>query len=149
MQHYYHKFANHFSTLGYTVYTFDYSGIGKSNKSISNLRKNTFNLKAWGDNDQSSIVAYAKSQNPNHKIIIITHSVGGQILAFNKKLSQVDSIITVASQSGYWKYWQGYGRFRMFAFWYILIPTLTPIFGYFPAKKIKLFENLPKEMTPS
>lgn len=34
----------------------------------------------------------------------------------------------------------------MFAFWYVLIPSLTPLFGYFPAKKIKLFENLPKHM---
>jgi predicted alpha/beta hydrolase len=34
----------------------------------------------------------------------------------------------------------------MFTFWYVLIPTLTPIFGYFPAKKLGLFENLPKLM---
>lgn len=52
----------------------------------------------------------------------------------------------VASQSGYWKLWKGYERFRIFAFWYILIPLLTPFFGYFPAKKIRLFENLPKQM---
>ena len=85
-------------------------------------------------------------QHPNHKNIIITHSIGGQILAFNKQISQIDNIITVASQSGYWKFWKGYERFRMFIFWYLLIPTLTPLFGYFPAKKIKLFENLPKQM---
>jgi predicted alpha/beta hydrolase len=34
----------------------------------------------------------------------------------------------------------------MFTFWYALIPILTPLFGYFPAKKIGLFENLPKKM---
>ena len=34
LQRYYHKFATHFSQLGYTVYTFDYSGIGKSNTAL-------------------------------------------------------------------------------------------------------------------
>ena len=64
LQRYYFKFAAHFSELGYTVYSFDYSGIGKSNLSDADLKQNTVNLKAWGENDQSSIVAYAKSQNP-------------------------------------------------------------------------------------
>ncbi|REE08542.1 putative alpha/beta hydrolase [Winogradskyella pacifica] len=146
LQYFYYKFATYFSELGYTVYTFDYSGIGKSNLSILDLKQNTINLESWGENDQASVISYAKSQNPTHKIIVITHSIGGQILAFNKNIAQVDAIITVASQSGYWKHWNGFERFRMFTFWYVLIPTLTPFFGYFPAKKIKLFENLPKHM---
>lgn len=146
LQHFYYKFANYFSELGYTVYTFDYSGIGKSNLSISDLKQNTIDLKSWGENDQASIIDYVKSKNQTHKIIVITHSIGGQVLAFNKNIAQVDAIITVASQSGYWKLWNGFERFRMFVFWYALIPTLTPFFGYFPAKKIKLFENLPKHM---
>lgn len=114
--------------------------------SISDLKQNTINLKSWGENDQASVIDYAKSQHPKHKIIVITHSIGGQILAFNKSISQIDTIITVASQSGYWKYWKGYERFRMFMFWYVMIPVLTPLFGYFPANKIRLFENLPKQM---
>ncbi|WP_179005402.1 alpha/beta hydrolase family protein [Winogradskyella forsetii] len=146
LQYYYFKFASYFSELGYTIYTFDYSGIGKSNPDLSHLKKNNIDLKAWGENDQTAVVTYAKSQNPNHKIIVITHSIGGQLLAFNKSMPQIDTIITVASQSGYWKHWKGFERFRMFMFWYIMIPTLTPLFGYFPAKKFGLFENLPKQM---
>lgn len=146
LQYYYNKFASHFSELGYTVYTFDYSGIGKSNQSTTHLKQNTVDLKAWGENDQTSVVNYAKSQNSNHKIIVVTHSIGGQILAFNKSMSQIDTIITIASQSGYWKHWKGFERFKMLTFWYGLIPLLTPLFGYFPAKKIGLFENLPKQM---
>lgn len=146
LQHYYHKFAAYFSELGYTVYTFDYYGIGRSSSNPANLKQNTSDVKTWGENDQASIINYAKSQNPDHNVIVITHSIGGQILAFNKSISQIDTIITVASQSGYWKLWKGYERFRMFVFWYAMIPGLTPFFGYFPAKKIRLFENLPKQM---
>jgi len=146
LQHYYFKFANHFSKLGCTVYTFDYYGIGRSSSSLAKLKQNSINVKAWGENDQTSAINYAISQNPDHKVIVIAHSIGGQILAFNKSMSQIDTIITVASQSGYWKHWKGYERFRMLIFWYAIIPVLTPLFGYFPAKKIRLFENLPKQM---
>lgn len=146
LQHYYFKFSTYFSELGYTVYTFDYSGIGKSNISTTDLKENKIDLKAWGENDQASVIAYAKSENPKHKTMLITHSIGGQLLAFNKNQSQLDAIITVASQSGYWKHFKGLERFKMFMFWHVLIPALTPLFGYFPAKKIGLFENLPKEM---
>ena len=146
LQHYYYKFATHFSELGYTVFSFDYSGIGKSNSSIKDLKRSTIDIKDWGENDQTAVSAYAKSQNPQHKLIMVTHSIGGQILGFNKNISQVDALITVASQSGYWKYWKGFERIKMYLFWHILIPTLTPLFGYFPAKKLKLFENLPKRM---
>lgn len=146
LQFFYYKFATHFAELGYTVYTFDYSGIGKSNSSIADLKINTIDLKAWGEHDQASVVNYARTKNPEHKIIVITHSIGGQILAFNKAIDKIDAIITVASQSGYWKLWKGFERFRMFSFWFVLIPVFTPLFGYFPAKKIGLFENLPKQM---
>ncbi|WP_407557318.1 alpha/beta fold hydrolase [Winogradskyella sp. 4-2091] len=146
LQYYYSKFSVYFSELGYTVYTFDYSGIGKSNKNTSQLKSNIVDLKTWGENDQASVIDYAILQNTDHKIILITHSIGGQILAFNKNVSKIDTIITVASQSGYWKHWKGFERLKMITFWYVLIPVLTPLFGYFPAKKIGLFENLPKFM---
>ncbi|WP_299102570.1 alpha/beta fold hydrolase [uncultured Winogradskyella sp.] len=146
LQYYYSKFSVYFSELGYTVYTFDYSGIGKSNKNTSQLKSSIVDLKTWGENDQASVIDYAILQNTDHKLILITHSIGGQILAFNKNVSKIDTIITVASQSGYWKHWKGFERLKMITFWYVLIPVLTPLFGYFPAKKIGLFENLPKFM---
>jgi predicted alpha/beta hydrolase len=52
----------------------------------------------------------------------------------------------IASQSSYWKYFQGWHRAKMWAFWNMIIPWTTPLFGYFPAKRLGLFENLPKEM---
>ncbi len=146
LQQYYYQFASYFSEIGYTVYTFDYSGIGKSDSSIKNLKQNKINLASWGENDQASIIDYAKTQYPSYKIILITHSIGGQIIAFNKNINLVNAIITVASQSGYWKHWKGFERFKMLIFWTVLIPILTPLFGYFPAKKMHLFENLPKRM---
>ena len=143
LQKYYSRFASHFSSLGFTVYTFDYYGIGASNsKSIKHI---TANLNAWAF-DQAAVIKYAKETNPEHKIILITHSIGGQLMGLNAEIKLVDSVITIASQTGYWKYFKGFSRFRMFMFWYVLIPYTTPIFGYFPAKKLGLFENIPKQV---
>ena len=143
LQHYYSKFAQHFSVLGYTVYTFDYFGIGASNS--EKIKENNVNLSDWAK-DQASVLNLAKESNPNYKITLLTHSIGGQLIGLNSKILLADSIITVASQTGYWKYFKGYNRLRMLSFWYVLIPVATPLFGFFPAKKLGLFENIPKNV---
>ncbi|MGB6268773.1 MAG: alpha/beta fold hydrolase [Olleya sp.] len=143
LQGYYSKFAIHFSTIGFTVYTFDYSGIGGSDS--NNLKQNTCNLSDWAI-DQSEVLAFAKKENPIHKLTLITHSIGGQLIGLNPSISFVDSVIMICSQSGYWKLFRGFDRFRLFMFWYVLIPFLTPVFGYFPAKRFGLFENIPKQV---
>lgn len=143
LQKFYSKFALHFTTLGFTVYTFDYYGIGKS--SSQNLKQNTANLQVWAL-DQAAVLKLAKQKQPQHQLTLIAHSIGGQLLGLNPEIHLADSIIMIASQTGYWKYFKGFSKIRMFVFWYVLIPIATPLFGYFPAKKIGLFENLPKHV---
>jgi len=48
LQKYYAKFATHFASLGFTVYTFDYSGIGDSKP--EHVKYNSSNLNDWGMN---------------------------------------------------------------------------------------------------
>ena len=146
LQKYYSRFASYYASKGVIVYTFDYSGIGKSISSINELKKHTGNLKDWGQLDQASVVALAKKENPDSILTLITHSIGGQILGFNTNHHLLDKVILVASQSGYWKDFKGQHRIKMWAFWNILIPFFTPIFGYLPTKKLGLFENLPKNV---
>lgn len=143
LQSYYSKFATHFCVLGFTVYTFDYSGIGLSH--AKDIKNNTSNLLDWATN-QASVLTFAKTKNPEHKTILITHSIGGQLIAFNKNIKYVDSIITVASQSGYWNIFTGLEKLKMLLFWNLLIPIATSLYGYFPGRKLKLFENLPKQV---
>jgi len=146
LQKYYYKIASHFASLGYICYTFDYYGIGKSNASIKALKQNTCDLKTWAENDQTTVVKFAKEKNPNHNLTLLTHSLGGQLIAFNKQHLLIDNIVTIASQSGYYKHWKGLDCFKMFVYWNFLLPIPTSLFGYFPAKKMGLFENLPKQV---
>jgi len=146
LQKYYFKFARYFAAKGFTVYTFDYYGIGKSANSTSALINNKTTLKNWGQNDQAAVVAFAKEANTDASLTLITHSVGGQLLGFNSNHNLIDKVLLVASQTGYWKQFKGLHQIKMLLFWYVFIPFITPIFGYFPAKKMGLFENLPKQM---
>ena len=147
LQRYYADFATYLAEHGYAVYTFDYHGIGKSDSEIQLLKQNTSNAADWGSNDQASLLVYAKAQHPNNKLYLLTHSIGGQILGFNANIDLVDKMVLVSAQSGYWKYYKGWVNLpKMLLFWYAMIPGLTSLYGYFPAKKLGLFENLPKPM---
>ncbi|QCX00912.1 hydrolase [Aggregatimonas sangjinii] len=146
LQRYYAKFAEFFALEGFCVYTFDYSGIGKSGGNATELQKNPISLTAWGANDQAAVVALAKRTHPEAQLTLVTHSIGGQLLGFNPHYHMLDKVIFVASQGGYWNDFKGLHTIKMWLFWYVIIPSLTPIYGFFPAKKLGLFENLPKNM---
>lgn len=146
LQKFYFAFSRHFAALGYTVLTFDYYGIGSSGGSPEMLRENSTNLVDWGANDQAGAVRYLKDYSPESPITLVTHSIGGQLCGFNPEHPNIDNIIMVASQNSFWKNFHGWHRTKMWVFWNIMIPWTTPFFGYFPAKHLGLFENLPKEM---
>lgn len=146
LQKFYSKFASFYAAQGFVVYTFDYCGIGKSRSSIAELKKTDVNLTDWGQNDQAGVLAFAKSEHPNTELILVTHSIGGQLIGLNPNYHMLDKVIMVGSQSGYWKDFKGLHTPKMWLFWYGVIPVLTTLFGYFPAEKFRLFANLPKNM---
>ena len=146
LQKFYFAFARHFASLGYAVLTFDYWGIGESGGTPAELVKNPYDLVHWGSNDQAAAVRFLKTTYPDAPLSLVTHSIGGQICGFNPEHVGIDRIIMVASQTGYWRMFRGWPRYRMWLFWHVIIPGLSPPFGYFPAKHFGLFENLPKKM---
>jgi predicted alpha/beta hydrolase len=146
LQKFYRAYSRYFADTGYAVLTFDYHGIGASGGQVRELRNNRFDLVHWGSNDQAGAVRYLKTRFPEVPLTLVTHSIGGQLCGFNPEFPNIDRIILVASQSGYWRLYSGWHKWKLWKFWHVLIPWLTPLFGYFPAKPLGLFENLPREM---
>lgn len=143
-QEYYSEFAKFAESNGITVITFDYNGIGQSLKRPIKELKN--NAADWGRNDIESVIQYVITNYPESKKVIIGHSIGGQLIGLAKSSNKLDKIVLVAAQSGYWKYWKGIERIKMWMNWYILFPFLVLIFGYLKSKKISGMENLPKNV---
>lgn len=143
-QEFYKSFATFISSQGITVITFDYLGIGRSlNQPIKELKNNASD---WGRNDLEAVIHFANTSYPNAEKILLGHSIGGQLVGLAKSSLTLNKIILVAAQSGYWKYWKGIGRIKMWFNWHVLFPLLLNIFGYLNSKKLSGMENLPKHV---
>lgn len=143
-QNYYNNFATFLADNHYSVYTFDYGGIGDSKSGP--LSKFSTTATDWAKNDFETVVKHVKSKNPNSKLFIITHSIGGQLIGLVPSNNLFDGIIMVASQSGSWTHWKGFDRLKMQFLWYALIPSFSKIFNYLPSSHLTRMEDLPKGM---
>lgn len=143
-QEYYFKFAKYAQHNGITVITFDYTGIGRSlKKPIQEVKTNAAD---WGSNDLERIIQYVINNYPKSEKAILGHSIGGQLIGLAQSSCQMDKIVLVAAQSGYWKHWKGMARIKMWLNWYVLFPFLIATFGYLKSKKISGMEDLPKNV---
>jgi len=145
-QHYYKKFAQYFAEKGFAVYTFDYSGFGASGNTPNYLKTHTGGVKSWGAVDQKAMVKQIQENHPKLKIVLVSHSIGGQITGFNPLNTVFEKVIMAASQSGYWRIYSGLDQLKLGLFWYFFIPIFTPIFGYYPGKLMGIVDNLPRSI---
>ncbi|MCU0426485.1 MAG: alpha/beta fold hydrolase [Candidatus Kapabacteria bacterium] len=141
-QTFYYAFAEYFATLGYHVFTYDYSGIGLSKE--GSLRGSMVSYSTWGKDDFPAMVRTIKEAHPDNKRYLVGHSLGGNILGLTDVASTFDGIVTVASQHGYWRNFHASNRWGVWFIFAVSMPFLTKLFGYFPAKTHGLGEDLPR-----
>jgi predicted alpha/beta hydrolase len=137
----YKKFAEYIASCGVTVITFDYLGIGQSLN--ADIKSYINNVSDWGEKDLDAVIQYAANRFSGSRLTILGHSIGGQLIGMAPSSTLASKIILVAVQSGFWKFWKGTSKFKMWATWYLLFPLLTKLFGYMPSKKFSAMENLP------
>lgn len=139
---FYKKLAEYISSHGTTVITFDYYGIGASlNEPIKNI---SVTAAEWGSNDLEAVIQWANNHYPGAIIIVLGHSIGGQLIGLAPSATGLKRIVLVAAQTGYWNYWPGIRKYQMWANWNLLFPVLTRVVGYMPSKKFSGMEHLPK-----
>jgi predicted alpha/beta hydrolase len=141
LQSFYFKLATFLQQNGITVITFDYAGIGKSLN--GSIKHQTGTLKDWGSSDLEAVIHHTLANYPGQKLILLGHSIGGQLIGLAASSVMAEKIILISSQSGYWKFWKGIHRIRMWLIWYLLVPVFTRLYGYLPAKKISRMQHLP------
>lgn len=140
----YFDFVKFLSNKSIHTITFDYSGIGESLN--GNIKDYKNNLHDWAKYDLEAVINYVTTQYSSKKIILIGHSVGGQLIGLNSNSRKASKIILIASQSGYWGFWRGLDKIKMFLNWNLLFPILTRIYGYMPSIKFSRMENLPRNV---
>ncbi|MEO8608494.1 MAG: alpha/beta fold hydrolase [Chloroflexota bacterium] len=137
---YYRKYAAFLAEHGFTTITYDYRGIGGSRP--ASLRGFKAYLWQWGAQDLDGLIAWIEVRYPSYKLLVVSHSVGGQIIGLTARNTRVAGMFGVAVQSAYWRLWSGFWRWRTFFIWYALIPVLARLLGYIPGK-LGIGEDLP------
>lgn len=141
-QQVYFSFAKYMSQNGFTVITYDYSGIGESKpKNMKNFKSS---MRVWGTRDFKTITEFIKKKYPQEEKFCLGHSVGALILGMNADSAIFRKFVFVATQDAY----MGNLKFNiavtaLFGFG-IALPITTTLFGYFPAHWFGLGETLPK-----
>jgi predicted alpha/beta hydrolase len=137
----YDKFAQYLAAQGLNVLTYDYRGIGES--LAGPLRELKASMLEWGTKDLAGVVDWVEGRFPGHRLLVVGHSVGGQIVGLTDRNRRISAMLAVGAQSGYWRHWSGPRRYALAFLWNVAMPAASGLLGYFPAKRIGFGENLP------
>lgn len=141
VQNCYEKFARFLNAQGFTVITFDYSGMGASVS--GKLKHHTTGITDWGTEDCREVIEFARRKFPDQRLQWVGHSVGGQLLGMTPNVNLLDNAITVACGSGYWRENSPPTKRIAWFLWYFLVPVTVPLCGYFPGKRLNIVGDLP------
>lgn len=141
-QEYYGRFAEYLAGRGFTALTFDYRGIGRSRP--ARLRGFKARMRDWAEKDIAGALDHLARASQGARLIGIGHSFGGQVFGIVPGNERYVAAMTVGAQSGYWGHWRGAGRVGMWFFAHVMLPGLSRVLGYFPARLFRQGEDLPK-----
>ncbi|MBL8684167.1 MAG: alpha/beta fold hydrolase [Myxococcales bacterium] len=141
-QGYYRAFAEWLATQGFIVMTFDYRGTGRSRKGP--LSHERADIETWAREDASAVLRALSQRSEGLPITWIGHSLGAQIVGMTPGHERVSRVLSVAAGSGYWRENAEPLRRKVWLFWFGAVPIATPLFGYFPGKRLGMVGDLPK-----
>lgn len=140
-QEYYAPFAAYLAGRGFTVLTFDYRGVGRSLS--GHAKALDARMRDWALLDGAGALDFLESNSRQGKLFAVGHSFGGQSFAVLPGNERLSAVLAVASQSCYWRHWQGAARRGMWLLTHALLPGATRACGYFPGALLRQGENLP------
>jgi len=140
----YRHFASFLAAAGIPALTFDYRGIGKSRP--RSLRGFTATAEDWSEGDCGGAIAYMRAKYPNSKLVAVAHSIGSLIIGGAPNINECAGLVFIAAHTGYFGDYAKRHRIPMAILWHGVMPILTRVFGYFPASKLGLGEDIPAGM---
>ncbi len=137
----YRGLAEHLARAGFAVLTWDWRGTGGS-KPVT-LRGFPYTMRDWAELDLAGVIAAAEHAWPGVPVTALGHSFGGQAFGLTPHAGRLRAAVTVAAQSGYWGHYRFPNRWLYAALFYVLMPGLTTLVGWFPSARLGLGEDLP------
>ena len=139
-QDFYAPLARFLAANGVHVLTFDYHGMGWSRpKKLSDFQGT---VTEWAQMDLNAMLAHARDPAPHLPLLMLGHSLGGQILGITPDNAAVRASLHVTAGSGWYKLNDRMPR-RVRLLWFVLMPLTLPLFGYFPGRRLRIVGDLP------
>jgi len=140
-QSFYASFARWLAGQGYAVRSFDYRGTGESLTGRKRGAPGT--LEAWCKLDYDAVLAATHAEFADLPLFAIGHSFGGQCAPLLPSRALLSGLVNVAVGSGAMR--DNTPAIRRVApwLWYLLVPVLCPLFGYFPGARIGVIGDVP------
>lgn len=101
-------------------------------------------MRDWAEQDLTGIIDWAAERFPSRPIIVVGHSFGGQALGLVQGGERIRAAVTIAAQSGYWGHWPTPIKYWYALLWYVFMPGMTRLIGFFPSATLGLGEDLPR-----
>jgi predicted alpha/beta hydrolase len=137
----YRRFARYLASQGIPTLTYDYRGIGLSRPTA--LRGFRAALEDWAEYDSAGAIAWLRQRYGGAEIVGIAHSIGALLVGGAHNSAEQSRLVLIGAHTGYYgDYGEGY-RVPMRLVWHALMPAVTRLFGYFPARRLGLGEDLP------
>lgn len=140
---YYANFAKYLVENNFQVITFDYRGTGDSKVKNSDP---SVSLTNWGEQDLSTIIDWASANAQHSTLLLVGHSIAGQVFPLAKNKEKITAAYFVASQTASSAYWTGSHKLSVKLFWNLMLPATTSITGKLPAWAYGGKQSLPKHL---
>ena len=139
---FYRHMATALANAGYAVLTYDYRGVGDSRP--ASLRGFEAEVRDWGLLDMAGVVDWAIDELSPACVLLVGHSVGGQLAGLLDRPDTIDGMATMSAQSGYWALQGGEQKALVALHVYVTLPLLAKTLGYMPWSWVGGGEDLPR-----
>ena len=140
-QKFYAEFARWLAGQGYAVRTFDYRGTGESLR--GGKRGAPGDLSDWCLRDYEGVLRATRQEFPDLPLFAVGHSFGGQCAPLLPSRELLSGLVNIAVGSGSMRHNTPAIRRVAPLLWYVLVPVLCPLFGYFPGASVGVIGDLP------
>lgn len=137
----YRRFASYLASRGIPTLTYDYRGIGWSRPAA--LRGFEAALEDWAEYDCAGAIGWLRQRYQGAEILGIAHSIGALLVGGAGNAAEQSRLVLIGGHTGYYGDYGGRYRLPMTLVWHALMPAITRLVGYFPARRLGLGEDLP------
>jgi predicted alpha/beta hydrolase len=137
----YRRFASFLAASGVPTLVYDYRGIGLSRP--RGLRGFRAAIEDWAEYDCGGAIAWLRARYPEAEMLGIAHSIGALLVGGAPNSGEQDRLVLVGGHTGYYGDYHPRYRVPMTAVWHALMPAITLVMGYFPARRLGLGEDIP------